>query len=170
MEFRNSCLQDVPQLEQIVRDAVEQLRAAGVPQWQKGYPNREIILQDIEQGVGYVMAEGGLVLGMLTILTSPEPSYAEIDGAWPDDAPYASLHRVCVAKGHKGRGIAGAMFAAAEPICRRLGFSSIRIDTEPHNLPMQQAVMKAGYRPCGMLKIVRNVEAGDPRIGYQKNL
>ena len=104
------------------------------------------------------------------MVSGPELSYADIDGAWLNDQPYCAFHRVCVEESLKGRGIAAQLFSHSEDYARSQGFTNVRIDTHPDNISMQHALAKSGFTYCGRLVLKEGPEAGDPRIGYQKLL
>lgn len=150
--------------------AKRQLRGLGLDQWQKGYPSREVWIQDIKDGCTYLAMEDGEVLGMFAFQTTPDPSYGVIDGAWLTDGDYASMHRVCVSDESKGKGVAGQMFAYGFELAGKLGFPAVRIDTHPGNQPMQRALKKAGFLPCGEIHLKGGCEDGDLRIGFERIL
>ena len=154
----------------ITAQAKAQLKGLGLDQWQKGYPSREVWVEDIKNRMSWVAVEDGKVLGAFAFQTTPDVSYGVIDGAWLTDTPYASMHRVCVSDESKGKGVAGKMFAHAFSLAREQGFASLRIDTHPGNLPMQRALAKAGFQPCGTIHLVGGSEDGDERIAFEKVL
>ena len=166
-------LADNSHLEQlciITDQAKAQLKSMGVDQWQKGYPNRSVWQQDIEQRVSFAAVDEDKVCGAFMLLTEDEPSYAEIEGCWLTEAPYASLHRVCVADFCKGKGVAGAMFEFAFEKAKELGFKSIRIDTHLQNNSMLRAIEKAGFVRCGEIILKGGSEDGDIRVAFEKIL
>lgn len=169
MRFDLATHEHLERICEITEQAKRQLRQLGLTQWQKGYPSREIWENDVREQTGYVAIEDGEVLGAFALQVDPEPSYAHIEGSWlTDGSPYLSMHRVCVADGCKGRGIAGQMFAFALQQARMLGLGSLRIDTHPGNLPMQHALEKTGFHRCGSIVLVEGCEKGDPRIAYEQ--
>ena len=170
MKFRKAITEDLETLTELVDSAVAAMKADGIDQWQKGYPNKEILTEDIRRGSMYVLETEEELVGMLNLQQEPEPSYRRIDGTWLNDLPYASFHRVCVASSQRGKGYAGILFREAEALSLSLGFSSFRIDTHPDNRAMQQALSKGGYVPCGTIHLVGGAENGDPRLAYQKQL
>ena len=170
MEFVLAKTEHLEQLCVITEQAKAQLKGMGVNQWQKGYPNREVWQQDIDENVSYVAVEGDTVMGAFMLLTSAEPSYAEIDGSWLTDTAYASLHRVCVSNHCKGSGVAGKMFDFAFAKAKELGFASMRIDTHPENRSMLSAISKAGFIRCGDIRIKGGSEDGDLRVAFEKIL
>ena len=171
MEFVLAAEQHLSALCEITEDAKAQLKRMGVDQWQKGYPTEATWVSDIEQGISWVAVEKGEVLGAFMFQTAPEVSYEKIDGVWlTEGTPYASLHRVCVAESSKGKGVVGEMFRYAFELAKQAGCPSVRIDTHEENLPMQRALEKAGFAPCGKIYLIGGREAGDPRQAFEKIL
>lgn len=172
MEFQLAKSECLDRMCEITDQAKAQLKDMGLDQWQKGYPNKAIWEQDIKDGCTYVAIDDNQVVGQFAFLTAPEASYEKIEGAWltADDATYSSLHRVCVADGHKGKGIAGKMIQKAFDLTREMGIHSVRVDTHPGNIPMQHVLEKAGFTKCGAIYLVGGEEDGDERIAYEKVL
>ena len=170
MEFILAQAQHLEEMCTITNQAKAQLKSLGLDQWQKGYPSRDVWENDIATKCAWLAFDNQTILGVFAFQTTPDPSYAEIDGAWLTDAPYASMHRVCVADHSKGKGVAGQMFAFGAHIAKQLGFHSIRIDTHPGNHPMQRALTKADFLPCGTIILKGGCEDGDARIAFEKIL
>ena len=170
MEFVVAKEKDLERMCEITKMAKNQLKKMGLDQWQKGYPSREVWIQDIEDGCAYLAVEGGQILGVFAFQTTPDVSYGEINGKWLTDGAYASMHRVCVADESKGRGVAGKMFVQGFLMAGELGFPAVRIDTHPGNIPMQRALEKAGFLACGEIHLKGGCEEGDLRIGFEKIL
>ena len=170
MEFITAKREHIDEMCQITDDAKAQLKRLGLDQWQKGYPSREVWESDADLGCTQLAVENGKIMGIFAFQTTPDASYYEIDGEWLSDGAYASMHRVCVAEGAKGKGVAGQMFAHGFEMAKELGFSAMRIDTHPGNFPMQRALKKAGFVPCGEIRLVGGCEDGDLRIEFEKLL
>lgn len=170
MDFIVASYEHIDKMCEITEQAKRQLRGLGLDQWQKGYPSREVWLQDAKEGCTYLAVEDGEIAGVLAFQTTPDPSYAQIDGKWLTDGEYASMHRVCVSDDFKGKGVAGKMFQYGFEMAKKAGFRAVRIDTHPGNLPMQRALTKAGFVPCGNIRLVGGCEDGDPRIAFEKIL
>ena len=174
MQFRQSQTEDLDQIVRIAEDAKAFLRANGVSQWQRGsYPDRALFASDIENGIGYVMADGNRVCAVCAVTFGDEPSYRHlVKGAWltGDEAAYATIHRSVVASECRGQGVAGRLFASVCDLAAGRGIGSVRVDTHPDNRAMRMALEKAGFVPCGELVLDRCEEAGDPRIGYERIL
>lgn len=125
-------------------------------QWLYGYPKRECLVQDIEEGQAYVYVEEGKVHGVFILQFGLDETYAEIEGEWRNEEPYATIHRI----GSDGqvKGVFDACIAFAKTKCENL-----RIDTHERNDPMKYLVGKNGFEYCGVIYI----EGRSPRIAFQ---
>lgn len=165
--IRKATPEDLPKIMEIINDAKRSLKARGIDQWQSGYPNEEIILQDIADGNSYLYTEDDELLATFGLFYGVDPTYVTIyDGEWLTENPYSVIHRVAI-NGHlRGKGIVGKIIAFAGEESLKNGFKSMRIDTHPDNKSMQRALQKAGYRYCGNIFLAN----GDLRLAYEKVL
>lgn len=167
MTIRKTTLSDLPSVMDLYREAQARMAAAGNPQWPAGWPSKEKIREDIRRGNSYVLeaesdelgtGEGPSLVGVFAFVLGDEPTYAVIeDGAWPNDEPYGTLHRV--ASNGKARGVMQAALEFCERFC-----PNVRVDTHETNSAMQHILEKNGYQYCGRIY----VEDGTPRRAYQK--
>lgn len=129
-------------------------------QWNNGYPSRSIVENDIESGVNYVgVDESGEIVMTFAFITGEDPTYSLIeDGAWLDEQPYATIHRLASSGRHKG------IFRRCIEFCNSR-INNIRLDTHADNRTMQNAAISLGFRRCGIIYC----SDGTPRIAYQRN-
>ena len=165
-KFRPACRDDIDAIMEMFGDAREYLKNHGVDQWQDGYPETEVIENDIAASRGYVIETCHRPVAYAALCFGEEPTYREIDGAWPDDLPYAALHRMVVSKEHKGMSLAGKMIARFETICSENGITRLRGDTHRDNRSMRRTLEKNGFTECGIILLAN----GDPRTAYKKTL
>lgn len=159
MEIRKSTVKDLDRIMEIYDIARDFMRASGNPtQWGDGYPVRALIEEDIARGEGYVITDGEEIHGVFMFMQREEPTYAKIEGAWLNDLPYGTIHRV--ATDGKCRGLFDVCVAYCETITKNL-----RVDTHHDNLPMQRAIERNGFTKCGIIYMLHD---GTPRIAYQK--
>lgn len=169
--FRLSSEGDVAQILPLIDQAKAYLASQGIDQWQDGYPNGDVVHEDIRLGQGYVLEEDGQVLGILTLVFGGEPTYEAIyDGAWTTPEPYACFHRIAVSAAARGKGAADAMMQGAEAIAREKGMAGVRIDTHHDNIVMQRMLMRNGFVPCGTIYLQGGREHGAPRLALEKAL
>ena len=78
---------DMAAIMQVMDAAKKIMRQSGnMHQWGEGYPSEAVIMSDIEKDGGFVIEDGGNVVGYFAFLPSPEPTYQKIhDGNWFDD-------------------------------------------------------------------------------------
>lgn len=148
---------DLPEFARIYDAAKAYMRASGNPnQWTAAYPDPETLRKDIAAGQLYAVEENETVHGVFALIPGPEPSYAVIDGAWPNDLPYATIHRIA----SDGR-IHGVFAACADFAKAR--YRAVRVDTHADNKTMQRLVVRSGFIRCGIVQL----ERGGARIAYQ---
>ena len=129
---------DMAEIMQVMDAAKQIMRQSGnIHQWGEGYPSEAVITADMERHGGFVVEDGGKVVGYFAFLPSPEPTYAKIyKGEWIDDVqPYHVVHRI--ASYPEAHGI----FSSIMDFC----FShdtNIRIDTHHDNKIMQHNILK----------------------------
>ncbi len=173
--FRRSNKQDIDSMLEVIEDAVSFLHEQGVDQWQRGYPNRAALENDIAEGISWVVLDDEMPmqpLALCAIRPGEEACYRTLtDGCWRNETgAYVTIHRIAVRSACRGRGLAAFLYASAEEQARKMGAVSVRVDTHPDNLVMQRTLAKAGYVRCGALTLVAGPEAGNPRLGFEKLL
>ncbi|MDO4758968.1 MAG: GNAT family N-acetyltransferase [Rikenellaceae bacterium] len=150
-KFRKATHTDLTAILTILEAAIRRLGAAGVDQWQHGYPNRERIEADIEEGVGYVIEQEGEVVAYGAVIFTGEPSYREIEGAWlTHEEDYVVVHRMCVADKVVGCGFGRSFMQQVEALARGR-VRSFRVDTHADNRVMQSLLPKLGFQRCGII-------------------
>lgn len=160
MKIRKSTAADLPRMMEIYAYAREFMAATGNPhQWgDGGNPRLEVLEQDIEDGVGYVMEHDGRIVGAFAFIIGEDETYGYIeDGAWINDEQYGTIHRIAGDGSTKGVLQACVEFGSAL-------IGNLRIDTHHDNVVMQNAIRKCGFEECGTIY----VQDGTPRIAYQK--
>ncbi len=157
IRIRHSKVNDLPRMAEIYAMARRFMaRNGNATQWGSGYPSSELLLADIERGVSYIIEVEGKAVATFAFIQGDDPTYARIEGEWPDNAPYGTIHRL--ASDGSVRGTADACLAFCRSIC-----SNIRIDTHADNLPMLRWIEKSGFRFCGII----HVSDGTPRRAFQ---
>ena len=156
--IRKSKPEDLPRLMEIFAHARSFMVSTGNPdQWAEDYPGRELLLKDIGSSDSYVVQAGSVVVATFVLRAGDDPTYRVIyDGEWPDDGPYATIHRIASDGSRKGILHLVMKFALER-------FSSIRIDTHRDNRVMRAAILREGFRYCGIIRCWNGTE----RLAYQ---
>lgn len=164
MIFRKATKADIETIAAMVKAASSRLCAAGIDQWQRGYPNRESVERDVERGVGMVLCEGEMLIAYGAVIFSGEPAYDDLTGGkWLTNGEYAVVHRLCVNEIFVGMGFAKRFMSAAEAMASER-VRSMRIDTHPDNKIMQGLISSMEYTYCG------DVVIESRRLAYEKLL
>lgn len=156
--IRPATTADTPRLMQIFAIAQQRMADIGNPhQWTDGYPDEAIVAADIAAGDCLAIEQQGRVVAVFTLHAGIDPTYINIyHGAWLNDAPYATIHRIA-----SSGEISGIMHAA---MCyAKQHYDNIRIDTHEDNAVMRHILTKEGFRYCG---IIHCRDASD-RLAYQ---
>lgn len=159
MRIRPTTNADIPAIMAIFEHGRQVQRATGnLNQWVDGHPRQALIEQDIEQGASYVCVvdeetvqqkpvELETVIATFAAIEGEDPTYLQIEGgAWLNDAPYVTIHRISTNGAVKGAGQ-----LCMEWVLER--YDNVRIDTHHLNLPMIHVVEKFGFKYCGVIYI-----------------
>ena len=72
-------------------------------QWSDGYPQKEVLQEDLSKERLYVYEEDGEIGAAFVFFIGEEPDYeTSVSGAWTSPKPYGVLHRIAVVKYGKG--------------------------------------------------------------------
>lgn len=156
LTVKKATASQLSEIEAIYERARSYMRETGnKSQWSGGYPSREVILSDIENGNLYVITGDGIE-AVFAFILGEDPTYEYIEGEWLDTLPYCAVHRV--ASAGKTKGMLNAVMNYCFSQC-----DNIKIDTHEDNRVMQHQLEKYGFSPCGTIYL----ENGDSRIAYQ---
>lgn len=165
--IRKTQSKDIEKLMPIFSAAKERLRQRGVDQWQDGYPDRDIIAADVENGESYILTDEKDIGATAVISFRGEPTYDVITGGqWltGENTSYAVIHRIAAAQGEVRRGAATKLLCYAQELCRQRKIGSIRMDTHKDNDVMQQWLLKNGFIYCREITL----SDGALRIAFEK--
>lgn len=165
IDFRKANHADAASIWEILQAAIERRRMDGSNQWQDGYPNPDVIREDIDNGSAYVLCLEEEIVGYVALLINDEPEYDKIVGEWITNGNFAVFHRLAVAEKHLGKGLAKEMFRHIEEFTRENRINSVKADTNFDNPSMIHMFLKLGYQYCGEVYF-----RGSPRRAYEKVL
>lgn len=156
--IRPALEEDMDSILAVYETARHRMAQNGNPfQWGTNYPERRMLQDDIALRQLFVEEEGGRICAVFMFRIGEDPTYALIkNGAWKNDEPYGTIHRV--ASDGQTRGA----FSRCLGFCKGL-IGNIRIDTHADNLIMRRLIEKHGFEYCGVIF----TEDGSPRLAYQ---
>ena len=164
---------DMENIMLTIRQAKNYMKKHRLDQWQSGFPDESMVLEDIERGEGHVMTYCGKYAGYFMLTDAPQEEYEKLtDGKWRASGAYCTLHRVCVAAEYRGSGMSDRLVAAAEALARTQGAAALRADTHRHNEPMKALLRRSGFTYRGNIRIEPEAGRGhDPaRQAFEKLL
>ncbi|MDD7363113.1 MAG: GNAT family N-acetyltransferase [Peptoniphilus sp.] len=161
LTMRTANLGDAPSIIRMIDEARARLKKDGVDQWQGADPTEEEILVDIRGKNTYLFEREGIV-ATAVLAEGDEPTYRYIDGSWPDDEPYMTVHRFVVAKNCLGRGMGRRVMRQIKDFAVSRAVD-VRIDTHADNARMRHVIETSGFEYCGVITVADGTE----RIAYQ---
>lgn len=157
MEIRLATTDDIPKMREIFDYGREvQIKTGNPNQWALGYPAKELMMADIDQKSAHVcLNDQGEMVAVFSLFTAPDPTYHEIEGAWLNNEPYATIHRIATGGQEKGVGQYCLKWVQDQ-------YHNVRIDTHKDNAPMKYVLKKLGFDYCGVIYLAD----GDARDAY----
>ncbi|NGY37950.1 GNAT family N-acetyltransferase [Flavobacterium sp. XN-5] len=162
-QFRKATISEIPKIWDILQKAISRRKKDGSNQWQDGYPNPEVIKNDIDKNAGFVLTEGETIIGYTALLISDEPEYEKIVGKWLTNNDFVVFHRVAISENHLGKGLATKLVGFIEDFAISNNIYSIKADTNFDNFAMIKVFDKLGYVYCGEVYF-----RGSARKAYEK--
>lgn len=146
MIIHKSNIKEIEKLVYILNQQINYLKESGIPQWQNGYPNKEVLIEDIEKDRLYSLIENDEVIGFFA-LVYPDINYDYIeDGKWLSNGQYIAIHRVAIKNAYKGKGYSNKIFDYVKE-----RYDHIRVDTHALNKVMNASILKNNFKYCGVV-------------------
>jgi GNAT superfamily N-acetyltransferase len=164
-QFRKAFTNEIPQIWEILQQAIARRKADGSNQWQDGYPNPANIESDIQKGAGYVLVENDTIVGYVALLINDEPEYDNIEGKWLSSGDFVVFHRVAIADRYLGKGLAKKLLNNIEEFAIANNIPSLKADTNFDNHAMMAIFTQLGYSYRGEVYF-----RGSARRAYEKVL
>lgn len=164
LRIRKTTPEDLDTVLGIYERAVRFMAESGNPnQWVNGYPARELIEEDIKNGVSYVVEAEGTVEAVFSYIEGEDATYRRIEqGSWRTEGRYGTIHRLASAGNRSG--MANICFDWCAEHGRAHGCGSLRADTHQDNQIMQHLLEQRGFQYCGVIHLAN----GAPRLAYER--
>lgn len=135
----------------LLQKAIVKRKNEGSNQWQDGYPNPEVIANDIAMHNAYIILSAqGSLMGYFALSFTVEPAYEKLKTGWQtQNQPYAVVHRLALTQQPKIMGLATWVCQQIEHLVIDEGIKSIKVDTNFDNAPMLHLFDKLGYVYAG---------------------
>ena len=123
----------------------QHMRDNGIDQWDADYPNREVILQDLQTQTLFAYREDNEVLGIVVLNESQDAEYGAINWSTSEEERNIVVHRLAVRPDQQGRGIARTLMDFGEQWAMENQYDAIRLDTFSQNSRNQRFYLNRGY-------------------------
>lgn len=158
-------MNDIETCMDIIKQGKKFQNEQGFTQWTDDYPNMDTIRSDIQNAKAYIIKMDDRIAGYICIDFDGEPAYADIQGTWRAQKPYAVIHRMAFQKEFRGIGLTDLTFKLIEKLCIQNDIYYIRVDTDFLNKRMQHILKKNNFVNCG-----RIIFQGSEKLAFDKLL
>ncbi len=163
LTFRKAVEGDCGRAWEMILQAKALMMSEGRNQWTESYPAVGNIENDIADGVAYVLCIDDVPMAYGAVVFTGEPVYEQIADAWLSNGEYVVVHRLCVADGARGMGLAKKFFEEVSALAVSKGIHSFKVDTNFDNAAMLHILKKSGFTYCGEI----NYPQGS-RLAFEK--
>lgn len=118
-------------------------------QWDKNYPNADILLKDILNNDTYIVMDDNKIIGFYVSNSICEDNvHNDISWSYTGDN-WIILHRLCIEPIYQHQGYGQKILSIFEKIAKKNNFASIRIDVFSTNAEAIHIYEKFGYKKVG---------------------
>ena len=150
MDIIKAQKQDLSVILDIIFRCISYMESQGIYQWNKYYPNSDIIENDISSENSYLLKDNGKYIAFVAINEEQSPEYREIN--WlSNERKVLVIHRLCVHPEFQGKGIAKIILKFIEDFAVKNNYSCIRLDAYSGNNKALKLYKNFGYNQVGQL-------------------
>ncbi|MFA6939830.1 MAG: GNAT family N-acetyltransferase [Clostridiaceae bacterium] len=148
MKIKKAQIKDSDKIMAVINNAVNDMEAEGIHQWDNIYPNTDVIKDDINEGNLYVYIDEGIIKGLMVLNEFQDVEYKLVK--WQQDkGRNLVIHRLCIDPSFKGQGLATKFVKFAEKFGKSNSYQSIRLDAFTENKHALNLYQKNGYQLRG---------------------
>ena len=152
MIIRKAEISDLEKIMEMYKSCVAGMIANGIDQWDKSYPNAEVIMEDLIAQTYFVVIENDIIIAGINIDQNQDDTYLALD--WEDKKDqFLVVHRLAVKVEFWNDGIGKSLMLFTENLVTERGLNSIRLDTYSGNPKAIEFYKKLGYRELGTIDL-----------------
>ena len=164
--IKQAKIADANAIWQLLQNGIIKRKNEGSTQWQDGYPNLEVVLNDINNGYGIIVLDKmQTIVAYIAKISGVETAYEDLEGDWLSHQPYIVFHRLIVDLQNPIKGFATWFMTTLEQLVLEKGYRSIKVDTNFDNFAMLRVFDKLDYKYCGKVYF-----RGSERLAFEKLL
>ncbi len=154
--FRQAKQEDYQAIAAILSNAILNMRAKGIDQWDELYPTAGTVQADIDKQQLYVFTMDDAPVASIVITGEQEKEYPAAD--WKDkNGKPVCIRRLCVDPRVQNMGIGKTTVGLAEAKLKNEGYTSIRFDAFSKNPALQSLCKKLEYCRIGQVNYRKGV-------------
>jgi len=143
---------DINEIMVLIEKVNKKLLSLGFSNWNKGYPNQQIVEKDIENDEQYKLMDfnqnGHNIIGIYSLAKFHYPIFDKLKFTDKTNN-YGMIHRVAVIPEYQNRGYAKLMMDNAENILRIKRYFSIRLGVISSNDKLVEFYLNRDYKIKG---------------------
>lgn len=148
ISYRTVSIDDLDDVFHLVENAIKQMEADNIHQWDSLYPTKEDFNNDIKENQLYVGTVNGEIVVIYVLNREFEEEYK--NGKWQCITEnFYIIHRLCVSPKFQKQGIAGTTLRHIENELKLIGADSIRLDVFSENPYALRLYINNGYKKVG---------------------
>lgn len=148
LHYRLANAGDLDEICLLIHNAIYEMEAHGIFQWDDLYPIREDFQEDIEKQSLFLALDGDRLAAIYVINGEADEEYNNAKWECPDGTSYV-LHRFCVSPSYQNRGIGKRVLLHLEEQIENMGYESVRLDVFSENPSAQKLYRANGYEVRG---------------------
>ena len=142
-------LNELEAILQLTRACGQHMRDNGIDQWDEHYPDRAVLVNDLQTETLFAYREGDEILGVVVLNETQDEEYGDVSWSTSEDDRNIVVHRLAVRPDQQGRGLGRKLMDFAEQWARDNRYDAIRLDTYSQNPRNQRFYTNRGYRDLG---------------------
>ncbi len=150
LEFVLAQKEDLDNVLTMFAGAINEMNSNGIDQWDRMYPDRNLLEEDIIKRQLFIGLYKGIVVSAYVLNRECDEQY--VNGKWKyPDSTYYVIHRLCVNPIYQNKGIGTLTMLHIENEIRKMGIDTIRLDVFTLNPYAVKMYEKLGYLKVGFV-------------------
>lgn len=145
--------QDLSSIVYLISECIKNMESQGIYQWNKFYPDSEIIENDIKNEECYILKDNAKCVAYVVLNQEQPLEYSQI--RFTDVENVLVIHRLCVHPEFQGKGLAKKILKFIEDYAIKNNYSCIRLDAYSGNEKALKLYENYGYKKVGQIYFPR---------------
>jgi ribosomal protein S18 acetylase RimI-like enzyme len=158
--------EDISDIMNLLRECIADMQSKGIDQWDKSYPTKDMISEDVQNQYMFAIKDGGNLIAVVSLNAKGAPEYDIVKWLTEDDKSLF-VPRLAVHPNWHKKKIATKMMKFAEDFALENNYISIRLDVYSQNFRGVGLYESCGYKRTGQVYF-RNKKT--PFFCYEKIL